>query len=185
MSALKPKAGTDSGLRTRIVVSAFAAHAAELRRYLFHRVANRQDADDLAQEVYARLLRVKDCESISHPLAYLLGIAAHVVREFRQRNQRQCVTFDSEMAESFSEFAAGSPLTGAVTASGTEQLELQNWLDRSLAQLPPTHRQVLLLVKRDGLSYEEAAAASGLSVHTIEKYLVEARARMRALLGNC
>jgi RNA polymerase sigma-70 factor (ECF subfamily) len=57
-------------------------------------------------------------------------------------------------------------------------------LDRALQQLPPAHQLVLLLVKRDGLSYTEAASAAGLSVHTIEKYVVEARARLRVLLAE-
>ena len=55
-------------------------------------------------------------------------------------------------------------------------------IDNALKQLPPTHQAVLILVKRDGLSYQEAAEKTGLSVHTIEKYLVEGRARLRSLL---
>jgi RNA polymerase sigma-70 factor (ECF subfamily) len=65
-----------------------------------------------------------------------------------------------------------------------EQIELRQRLDRALQQLPPAHQLVLLLVKRDGLSYTEAASAAGLSVHTIEKYVVEARARLRLLLAE-
>ena len=44
-----------------------------------------------------------------------------------------------------------------------------------MSQLPTAHQLVLLLVKRDGLSYAEAAQAAGLSIHTIEKYVVEAQ----------
>ena len=51
-------------------------------------------------------------------------------------------------------------------------------------QLPAAHQLVLLLVKRDGLSYAEAAQAAGLSIHTIEKYVVEARARLRIILAE-
>jgi RNA polymerase sigma-70 factor (ECF subfamily) len=65
-----------------------------------------------------------------------------------------------------------------------EQIELRQRLDRAIKQLSAAHQLVLLLVKRDGLSYTEAASASGLSVHTIEKYVVEARARLRVLLSE-
>jgi RNA polymerase sigma-70 factor (ECF subfamily) len=68
----------------------------------------------------------------------------------------------------------------AAPAGIAERLELQDRLDRALERLPPAHQLVLLLVKRDGLSYAEAAKTAGLSVHTIEKYLVEARAQLRA-----
>jgi len=70
----------------------------------------------------------------------------------------------------------------AVPAGVAERLEVQDRLERALEQLSPTHQLVLLLVKRDGLSYAEAAKISGLSIHTIEKYLVEARAQLRVRL---
>lgn len=169
--------GTDKPA-SRLALSAFRAHARELQRFLLRRVRDRHDADDLSQEVFARLMRLENIEIIRNPLAYLLGIATHVVREFRQRKQHQKVIFDSDMAEALSENIEALPRG----ASNAEQVELQNWLDEALKQLPPTHQVVLLLVKRDGLSYDEAADATGLSVHTIEKYLVEARARLRVIM---
>jgi RNA polymerase sigma factor (sigma-70 family) len=163
-----------------LALTAFHRHARDLQRFLLRRVAERQDIDDLSQEVFARLMRVENVALIRNPLAYLLGIATHVVREFRQRKQHQCVIFDSDMAELVSENL--EQVSRSEASSNVEQLELQNWLDTALKQLPLTHQTVLLLVKRDGLSYEEAAAATGLSIHTIEKYLVEARARLRVLM---
>ena len=158
--------------------AAFREHAGELQRFLARRVAQPQDADDLAQEVFARLLRVRNADLVRNPLSYLLGIATHVVREFRQRRQHERVLFDSDLAD-------GRAECGDETAqSMTDQLELRERLDRALKQLPPAHQLVLLLVKRDGLSHAEAARAAGLSVYTIEKYVVEARARLRVLLAE-
>jgi RNA polymerase sigma factor (sigma-70 family) len=157
--------------------SAFREHASELHRYLLRRVRHTQDADDLGQEVFARLLRVRDAELVRNPLAYLLGIAMHVVREFHQRKAHEHVVFDSAMADVLCDDPDRAAMPGPA-----ECLELTNRLDRALAQLPATHQLVMLLVKRDGMSYAEAAQASGLSVHTIEKYVVEGRARLRAAL---
>jgi RNA polymerase sigma factor (sigma-70 family) len=162
-----------------LALSAFHTHARDLQRFLLRRVGDRNDADDLSQEVFARLMRVENVELVRHPLAYLLGIASHVVREFRHRKQH--VIFDSDMAESLAE---NVELIPRGITNDSEQVELQNWLDDALRQLPATHQVVLLLVKRDGHSYEEAAAKTGLSVHTIEKYLVEARARLRVIMKD-
>jgi RNA polymerase sigma factor (sigma-70 family) len=181
MPALPQKTSNTPQPTSGLALTVFHAHARDLRGFLFRRVVNRHDTDDLSQEVFARLLRVQNTELIRNPLAYLLGIAAHVVREFRQRKQQQCVVFNSDVADSLCE----SPeLASRIVSNDADRLELQNWLDGALKQLPPTHQVVLLLVKRDGLSYEEAAAATGLSVHTIEKYLVEARARLRLILQD-
>jgi len=165
---------------SRLALSSFRSHARELQRFLLRRVGDRNDADDLSQEVFARLMRVENVELIRDPFAYLLGIATHVVREFRQRKQDQRVIFDSDMAESLADNPGAE--SHADLVSNVDLLELQNWLDSALKKLPPTHQTVLLLVKRDGLSYEEAATKTGLSIHTIEKYLVEARARLRMIM---
>jgi RNA polymerase sigma-70 factor (ECF subfamily) len=163
----------------RLAATVFRNHAVELQRYLVRRVGHAQDADDLAQEVFARLLRVRDADLVRNPVAYLLGIATHVVREFRQRKQHERVIFDSDVADDLCENPDHFPAD--VQA---EQLDLQARLDHALAELPPTHQLVVLLVKRDGLSYAEAAKFAGLSVHTIEKYMVEARARLRVILAD-
>jgi RNA polymerase sigma-70 factor (ECF subfamily) len=161
----------------RLARTAFRDHAVDLQRFLIRRVNHVHDADDLAQEVFARLLRVRDADLVRTPLAYLLGIATHVVREFRQRKHNERILFDSEVTDDLCD----NP-DQVVPAGVAERLELQDRLERALEQLSPTHQLVLLLVKRDGLSYAEAAKISGLSIHTIEKYLVEARAQLRVRL---
>jgi DNA-directed RNA polymerase specialized sigma24 family protein len=75
----------------------------------------------------------------------------------------------------------GEHTTEAFADVLAERLSLQRQLERGLAQLPPMHRTVLLLVTRDGLSHEEAARATNLSIHTVEKYVTEARARLKLL----
>src|SRR5271167_3173224 len=111
---------------SHLASTAFRDHAAELHRFLARRVAHAQDADDLAQEVFARLLRVRDADLVRTPLSYLLGIATHVVREFRQRKHHERVVFDSEMTDELCE----SPETAA-PAGVAERLELQDRLDRA------------------------------------------------------
>jgi len=170
-------ATSSSNAAAQLAKAAFRNHAVELQRFLIRRVNHAQDADDLAQEVFARLLRVRDADLVRTPLAYLLGIATHVVREFRQRKHHERVVFDSDVTDDLCEKPEQATHTGIA-----ERLELQDRLDRALQLLPPTHQLVLLLVKRDGLSYAEAAESAGLSVHTIEKYLVEARALLRVRL---
>jgi RNA polymerase sigma factor (sigma-70 family) len=172
-------ATNNANAAAQLARTAFRNHAVDLQRFLIRRVNHRQDADDLAQEVFARLLRVRDVDLVRTPLAYLLGIATHVVREFRQRKHNERVVFDSDIADDLCEFPDQTGPAGVA-----ERLELQDRLDRALKLLPPTHQLVLLLVKRDGLSYAEAAKTAGLSVHTIEKYLVEARAQLRVRLGE-
>jgi RNA polymerase sigma factor (sigma-70 family) len=57
-------------------------------------------------------------------------------------------------------------------------------LDRALQQLSPEHREVLLLISLEDLSYEEAATITGTPVGTIMSRLSRARERLRQLLAG-
>jgi RNA polymerase sigma factor (sigma-70 family) len=157
---------------------AFRAYAPALHRFLLRRIRRPQEIDDMAQEVFARLMRVESAEFVRKPASYLFGIATNVVREFRIKasHDQERVTFDSEMVDHLTERTCE-----AQADDMAERLSLQRQLERGLAQLPRTHRTVLLMVTRDGLSHEEAAKAADLSIHTVEKYVTEARARLKLM----
>jgi RNA polymerase sigma-19 factor, ECF subfamily len=162
----------------RFAGSAFRKYATELHRFLLRRLRSPQDAEDLAQEVFMRLLRIENTELVRKPQSYLFGIASHVVREFRMRaeQEHERVTYDSQALDDATENPSHvSPDDLA------ERLNTQRQLERALAKLPRTHRAILLIVKRDGLSHEEAAKAAHMSVHTVEKYVIEARARLKTM----
>lgn len=162
--------------RSSFAASAFGQYAALLHRFLVRRLRDPESAGDVAQEVFSRLARLKESDFVRKPRSYLFGIAFHVVREFRAREEHERVTFDSEVLDQIAEQAPD------LIADDLEaRMNLRQQLDQALAQLSESHRTVLLLCKRDGMTYEEAARVSGLSVHTVEKYLVQARAQMMAL----
>lgn len=146
-----------------------------LQRFLVQRLRNAQDASDLSQEVYLRLLRVPDTTLVRQPRAYLFRIAANVVYEFHLRQRHESVTFDSDMLDAITENPP-QPTQDELT----DQLHTQRQLDKVLSTLPPLYRAILLMQKRDGLSYAEISRELQLSVHTVEKYLFRALAIVRA-----
>jgi RNA polymerase sigma-19 factor, ECF subfamily len=156
----------------------FTHHYNDLHRFLVRRLAQPQDANDLMQEIFLRILRVDRADMVRKPLAYVYGIASHVVREFRLRGQRDDVhvIYDSDAVEQASEH----PPQLCGDDAMLESLISERQIERAMAQLPPTHRAVLILHKRDGLSREEVAQQLGLSVHTVKKYIFQALALLRA-----
>jgi RNA polymerase sigma-70 factor (ECF subfamily) len=157
--------------------STFGRYRRELHRYLMRRLRQPQDVDDLAQEVYLRLLRLDDGRFIHKPLAYLYGIASHVLSDFR--------IHDNEMADAIhrcdpNEDWSEQPAC-VLPDDLADRLNLQQQIDCALAQLPPTHAAVLLCHKRDGLSYTETAEKLGLSEHTVAKYVTQGKARIRTM----
>lgn len=154
--------------------SAWERFDGELYGYLIKRVRHRHNAQDLAQEVYMRLMRVKNQEEVQDCRAYMYTIASHVVHEYRFRARERYLIPDSptiedkhEQPEHFERDPVGDWLNSA------------QQLDRVLELLPPTLRAVLVLLKRDGMSYKEIAQTLDFSEHTVKKYLCRAIALLR------
>lgn len=155
--------------------SAIRTHHEDLHRFLRRRVWHAQELDDVMQEVYLRLLRVKNSELVRNPLAYLYGVASHVVREFNLGKHHTRMVFDSDAVDSMMD----NPSQSSSTDAGGH---FERQVSEALAQLPANRMAVLLLERRDGLSHVEIAQKLGLSVHTVKKYSVEALAHVRASL---
>lgn len=156
--------------------STFGRYRRELHRYLMKRLRRPQDVDDLAQEVYLRLLTLDDEKTVHKPLAYLYGVASHVLADHMfDMKQRSHIDWSEDVDDWYDTPACVLPDDMA------DRLNLQQQIDRAIAQLPPTHAAVLLAHKRDGLSYEECAEKLGLSIHTVEKYVTMAKAKIRTM----
>jgi RNA polymerase sigma factor (sigma-70 family) len=160
-----------------LTIAAAEQYAGQLRRFLIRRLKERpQDVDDLAQQVYVRLLAAANGGSlIRQPSAYLFKVAASVVNDFyRGERRRRHVLYDSEILDQVADGEAGPDALAA--------LELQEELQEALAQLPTTQKVVLLMQERDGYQYKEIAIKLKLSVDTVHKYVTVAKARLRTLL---
>lgn len=155
--------------------ASFRDYDKQLHRYLIRRMPSPQDAEDLAQEVYLRLLRIDSTKCVHKPLAYIYGIASHVVADFRSDTHYEH-KFISDNEDEAQEEGPETPVDDLI-----DRLNLQQQLERALTRLPRTHAEVLLAHKHRGLSYEEVAAELGLSIHTVEKYVTQAKAKIRTM----
>jgi RNA polymerase sigma-70 factor (ECF subfamily) len=128
--------------------------------------------------VYLRLLRLERTDLIRKPAAYVYLVAAQVAAEHRLREKSQPLALDSELLERLTDMSA-------VTAEEPGELvDVDRELQRLLCRLQVTHRNVLILRKRDGLSTREIASTLNLSEHTVKKYLFQAMAQLSVLRKN-
>lgn len=149
----------------------------DLHRYLASKLSNREDIHDLAQEAYLRYMQSK-AQEIREPAAYLFRIAKNLLREWFHLRGRAPVLCDSELAEAR---AHHLPDGGADLC---EQVIAEQRLLRIVEQIPPRYRRVLLMHRRDGLSYEEIAARLGLTRESVHKYIVRATVFARRAEGE-
>src|SRR5262249_42088689 len=85
--------------RSSFVERLFAEHAGALQAFLRRRVQSQADAQDLAQEVYLRMLRVPDQEAIRNPVLYLYTVANNLAKEQAVIDRRRASNIDVEDVE--------------------------------------------------------------------------------------
>lgn len=164
----------------QVFIDAVAAeHGQRLRRFLLARVRSAADASDLVQEVYLRLLRVPDIETIRMPEAYVFALANHVLYQYRLRHSRtpDHAALLEVLTEAQSAFD-NDPLTQSDTRQRMEGVE------RVLGQLSPKARATMILHWRDGLTLDEVGARLGFSRNMAKKYLAKALLHCRQRLGK-
>ena len=160
-----------------LITGLVASHGVKLRRFLLLRVRNAADVPDMLQEVYLRMLRVPNVESIRSPEAYLFTVAHHVVQ---QHSLRQSATPPSvELTEMLNSARAVPDVDPVLDLDAQQCLEqLQSELDR----LSPKLRATFLLHRRDGLSLDEIAERLGTSLPMVKKNLMQALVQLRQRL---
>ena len=166
--------------RRALVERLFTAHRNALLAFFHRRAPLWADAADLAQEVYVRMMRVRNTEEIRNPEAYLFTVASNLAKERRALHRRRGTTIDVEDATVQSELA-DLPAFG-------EQIDAERRLrrlDEVLRQLPPKGQAAIVLKYVHGLSYDEIGERLGVSPRMVKKYLVQSlahcRLRMRRL----
>ncbi len=163
----------------RLVQRIAADFGADLLRFLARRVRNRADARDVAQEAYVRLLRLDRQELIRDPQPYVYRLAANLVHEFELKRR----TDDARLTQWTEERGLREP---APVESQADALGLRPRLDAVLGELTPKCRTVVILHRRDGMTYDEIAARLHISPSMVKKYLAiglrHCRSRLRDLI---
>jgi len=161
------------------LVQRFAAtFGADFLRFLGRRVRNRADARAVAQEVYVRLLRLDRKELIRDPRSYIYRLAANLVHEIELKRR----TDDARLTRWTLERGGDDH----AVESMAEAMTLRARIDDALAQLTPKCRAVVILHRRDGMTYDEIAKRLDISSSMVKKYLAtglrHCRSQLRDLL---
>lgn len=145
----------------------------DLVKFLARRTADPADAQDLAQEVYLRLLRVDRLALIRQPRSYLLRIAANLLHEWRLRASQSQV-HRSDLLETLS--SRDDPHADIAAVLRDRRLSAE------LTHLSAPARIALVMQVRDGLSYEEIAARMEVTPRMVKRYLLTAFSQLRSRL---
>ncbi|HSC16082.1 MAG TPA: RNA polymerase sigma factor [Gammaproteobacteria bacterium] len=144
------------------VTGVFVRFQRSLLRYLRNLLVRREDAEDVAQETYLRLVRAAPLDrSEVRVRAFMFKAATNLAYDrFRQRQSRG--------QHDDGELLALPDDTSAVERVVALEQALRV-VERTVLGLPPRCRQVFLLRTSHECSYEEIAERLGVSKRTVER----------------
>ncbi len=145
----------------------FARHHHDIYRYLVRMTGQRDVADDLAQEVFLRVVRaLSNGGPVGHERGWVFSIARNLLLDRHRDEQRQ---------------PAALAATAEPARDGTQALAFD--LTQAFARLTGADREVFLLKEVGGLSYEEIAHVCGCSVDGVRARLRRTRVALREMLS--
>ncbi len=158
----------------------FARYEGRIFGYLYRMVGDRAWAEDLTQDAFVRAHQ--HLGRLGPPYdfkSWIYRIAGNLALDGLRRSRREVPLPDWDSGEP--EPADTSPAADPYQQARQAEIRAAVW--RTLHRLPDVYRQVLVLRELEGLSYQEIAAATGLSLDNVRVTLHRARLTFRDLYG--
>jgi RNA polymerase sigma-70 factor (ECF subfamily) len=145
----------------------FRAYNTMLVRYLTRRLGDRDWAEEVAQEVFVRALRQS---VLTNERAWLFTVANNLVRDAARKDARRRRRLAVLREQTRDDVAEPEPTT-------LERAQEAAFARKAVETLAERDRTALLM-REEGLDYNEIAQALGLSIGSIGTTLSRARRRL-------
>lgn len=156
----------------------------QVANIIYLTLGNREEVDDLSQEVFVRVFRSLDrFEFDSSLYSWIYRIAVNLcIDEIRKKKIRKLIPLDF-----LTEKKLENEKRHKETTTGSDVLlrkEKKEVILDALSQLSPIHRTVILLREYQDLSYGEIAKTLRISPQAVKSRIFRARDELRELLKD-
>jgi RNA polymerase sigma-70 factor, ECF subfamily len=166
-------------------------HQHRVFNLLYRMIGTREEAEDLAQEVFVTVFKsIDQFRGDSKFSTWLYRVAANHcknrIKYLSRRHDRDTGVLD-DAAERAAVAQGGEPI-GAGHIKGPDRalegVELDRMVQKAIAELDEDHRLVVVLRDIEELSYEEICAITGLPEGTVKSRLHRARLALKEKLAK-
>jgi RNA polymerase sigma-70 factor (ECF subfamily) len=173
-AADRPAAPPGAEDRAAQVAALFREHNRTLVAFLQARLNSRSDAQELAQEVYVRMLTMKDADPIAAPRALLFRIAANLaVDRLRMRAVRANAPADAPDDDWFAQ---------PIPEQHASALEQWREVRAALRELPAKTSKAFVMHVIEGRDFSAIAQTMKLSERMVRYHVSNALAHCRTRL---
>lgn len=160
----------ETGRKPLSVKEVIGRYHGSLLSFLRQRLRTAEDAADVAQEAYIRLMQYEGSREIQSPSSMLFRIAINIANDLGRSEQVRRVSDRCSVDEVDLVCDRSSPER---EVAAEQDLAV---LYKTIEQLPPKCRQVFLLSRVNYMTYPQIAQHCGISVKMVEKHISHALA---------
>lgn len=164
----------DGAARSALIERLFREHNESLIRFLMARLRSYQDAREVAQEAYVRLLSLDEPGAVSYLKAFLFKTAANLAVDRQRRSAAYARATTLPLFQEFTDVR-----TPERRAAGQQSVQR---LQRLILAMPPKCREAFILNEFDGMAFGSIAQKMGISERMVRKYVVRALLHCRRQL---
>ncbi|MEZ5399699.1 MAG: RNA polymerase sigma factor [Bryobacteraceae bacterium] len=146
---------------------------------------NRNDAEDIAQQVFAKIyFSIRGFDFRSSLLTWIYKITVNECYDYLRKKKVRKLVYESDFTEEESQRIERSERAADSEPLMDERLARRDLVMKLLAKVSEEDRKLLLLKEVEGLSVEELAAVTGMNENTIKVKLFRARQKLVKAAGR-
>lgn len=143
----------------------FDCYGQDVYRVAFRIVNDQFDAEDIVQEVFLKIWKVRSTLDADGRIWSLLYIMTKRLALNSLRDRAILASIDTDLADNV--------VIGTSAESSIHVLEINSLERRIVRMLPRQQQQVYLLSREEGLSYKEIAERLNISPNTVRNHIVQ------------
>ncbi len=157
----------------------YTHHKGGVYRYMLRQCGERGVAEELYQDVWTNLIRVRDGYMVTAKFTTWLYRLAHnrLIDHYRRQGGRGAVSYDTDENLAYLEVPASRAADPAV---GLDIKQQAGRLLQLISELPEPQREAFLLQQESDMSVGDIAEATGVNRETAKSRLRYALVRLRA-----
>lgn len=168
---------TTTHITDQLITRSYEEYYSAILHYIACRITHRCEAEDLAQDVFVRLLDYKQMLRPDTIKYFLFTIARNIVTDYIRRYYRK-----QEISSYIYDTTVNSTNETEEAIIGNDLMSMEK---KKLASMPEQRRLIYRLNRFAGKSSPEIALELNLSCRTVENHLFLGRREMRDFFKKC
>jgi len=163
-------------LDQQVIGAVYDQYFSEVYRYVLYRLGDPTLAEDIASDVFVRLLEAAQSKRApeTNIKGWLIGTASHIVMDHMRKKYRRP---EEEISDSLPDLTPGP-------ATEVDQREQNRIVNNAYSQLTPEQQHVLALRFGQGYSLEETANYMNKNVNAVKALQFRALAALQREVGE-